>query len=61
MSKLYKLTKNSISLIRKDAEGVREALEKGFVFMGECDGEGNVIDADAPVPGNVKPEKKGKK
>ena len=61
MPKRYKLTRNSVSLIRVSAEDVQEALANGFAFMGECDQEGEIINPDAQIPVLVKPEKKGKK
>jgi hypothetical protein len=45
MSKLYKLTKGTVSVIRKDRAGVEEAKANGYALDGECDEQYNVIDA----------------
>lgn len=44
---MYKLTKGSVSIIRKDAKGVEEAEKAGFVLMGSCDENYDIIDPDA--------------
>lgn len=36
MSKLYKLTKGTVSVIRKDRAGVQEAIATGYSLDGEC-------------------------
>lgn len=38
----YLLTKESVSVIRKDAAGVKEAEAAGFALIGECDAAGNL-------------------
>lgn len=43
--KLWKLTKATVSLLRSDKAGVLEAQKAGFVLQGECDQDGNIIDA----------------
>ena len=35
--KLYKLTKGSVSVIRRDEAGIKEAEAKGFTFDGEVE------------------------
>lgn len=49
----YRLTRGSVSIIRKDAAGVKEAEAKGFILDGECDDEGKLlpprpVEADQP-------------
>ena len=51
----YKMTKGSVSVIRKDAAGVKQAEAAGFVLEGECDNDG------ALVPSQPKEQPKPKK
>lgn len=39
---LYKLTRGTVSTIRKDAVGVLEAQNAGYILQGECDQDGNI-------------------
>ncbi len=49
MSKLYKLQKGPTCTIRTDKAGVEDAIENGYVYIGECDEAYNIISADPPV------------
>lgn len=53
----YKLTKGSVSIIRRDAAGVKEAEAKGFILDGECDADGILL---PPRPIETDPPKKAK-
>lgn len=54
---MYKLTKGSVSVLRKDAAGVKEAEARGFILDGECDDEGKLL---PPRPIEADPPKKAK-
>lgn len=45
MSKLYKLTKGTISVIRYDKKGVDEEISNGYALDGECDEKYEIINA----------------
>jgi len=54
----YRLTRGSVSIIRKDAAGVKEAEAKGFILDGECDADGKLlpprpVEADQPKKAKV--------
>jgi hypothetical protein len=55
----YKLTKGSISVIRKDAAGIKQAEAAGFILDGECDDEGTLL-PPRPVDGQPPAPRKGK-
>ncbi|MEL7555666.1 MAG: hypothetical protein AAGU26_05775 [bacterium] len=49
----YRLTRGSVSVIRRNAAGVKEAEASGFILDGECDDEGKLlpprpVEADQP-------------
>lgn len=54
---MYKLTKGSVSVLRKDAAGIKQAEADGFKLEGECDAEGTLL---PPRPVDVDPPKKAK-
>ena len=58
----YKLTKSSVSIIRTDFAGVAEAEARGFVCVGSCDENYNIIDpmARPAAPAPKAPKKAGK-
>jgi hypothetical protein len=51
----YKLTKNSLSLIRTSLKGVKELEKEGYIYDGKVNDKYEVIDTKRPS------EKKGKK
>lgn len=58
----YKLTKDSVSIIRTDAVGIAEAEKRGFVCMGSCDEFYKIIDPMArPAESASKAQKKAGK
>jgi len=53
---LYKLTKGTLSRIRKDLKGIKDLEKDGYKFIGEVDKDYNIINIKRPFA----PKKKGK-
>lgn len=45
----YRLTKGTVSIIRQDADGIKEAEASGFVLDGTCDQDGNILSTSVVV------------
>ncbi len=57
---LYKLTKGSVSVIRRSKEGIREAEDQGYVLEGEvyeANGGYELVTEKAEI---VEPKRKGR-
>lgn len=56
----YRLTKGSVSVIRKDATGIKQAESAGFVLDGECDENGDLLPSRPASESKPKREKAAK-
>ena len=45
----YRLTKNTLTIVRRDPAGIKEAQADGFVLEGQSDADGNLISASVVV------------